>query len=191
MINLGIDIDGTINDFNSLIYKYADKYNEGLGISKKTDMSEYSLGRFFGWSTEQDIEFWTQNLQNAMSKTTPLSKSACIISRLKEKGVGIYIITARPESYRESTCSWLNKHNIQYDKLIMSSDKVSECLIHEIDVMIEDHPDNCLAIAQHIQVLCMTYPYNLHLRDRNIKRVCCWTEIYEEVTKLQEEKQVV
>lgn len=192
MLKIGIDIDGTINNFNKLIYKYAECFNKSQGIDKKADMSDYYLSRFFGWSDYQDNEFWTQNLIIAMTNATPLPGAVQTISQLKNEGIEIYIITARIESYRKHTVEWLKEHNIGYDGLIMNRDKAHVCLKYGINVMIDDHPENCTSIAEFIPVLCMGYPYNSHLNGmENIRYINNWAEVYDEVMSLNREKQVV
>lgn len=179
MFRLGLDIDGCINDFSSLIYKYASVFSEDKGIYKEFDMSDYYLERFYGWSQYMSHEFWTRYYKLALEETVPLPGARETISELKSKGVKIYLITARKEKYREITVNWLKSHQIPFDKLIMSSEKATVCLENHIDIMVEDEPDNCKSISSSTRVLCMAYKYNEGLKAlENIERVSDWTEIY-------------
>jgi uncharacterized HAD superfamily protein len=192
MFKLGLDIDGCINNFSTLIYEYAAIFNEKYGIDKKPDLSDYLIERYFGWSQYMNNEFWTLYYRQALSTTAPLPGAAQTISLLKRNGVHIYLITARAEKYREITTNWLNQHNIKFDKLIMSKEKAIQCLENKIDLMIEDEPGNCEAIAKQIPVLCMSYKYNEHLSARdNITPVSNWAEIYNEVIHSMKQKKAV
>lgn len=182
MFKLGVDIDGSINDFSDLIYKCAIIFNESQGIDKLPDMSDYIIERFFEWSEYQNTEFWTKFYKLALTNTIPLAGVVETLSLLKRKGIALYFITARVEKYRELTLSWLKKHNIPMDNLIMSKNKAQACLENNIAIMVEDEPENCVSISEHIPVLCMSYPYNQHLEEvRNIKRISNWAEAYREI----------
>ncbi|MDP4088502.1 MAG: hypothetical protein Q8930_04410 [Bacillota bacterium] len=182
MFRLGLDIDGCINDFSSLIYRYASFFSESHGIIKEIDMSDYLIERYFGWSEYMNNEFWTKNYKHALTNTVPLPCAVEVISRLKGENVEIDIITARREGLREITINWLNRHGIPFDKLIMSREKAKACIESRIDLMIEDEPENCEAISEHTTVLCMAYKYNERLEgSNNLIRVSSWMEIYSEV----------
>lgn len=192
MFRLGLDIDGCINDFSDMIYRYASIFSEGHGINKEYDMSDYLIERHFGWSEYMNNEFWSKYYKLAMANTVPQPGAAQTISRLKGNNIEIYLITARIDKLREITINWLDRYNIQYDKLIMTAEKAKVCLENSIDMMIEDEPENCTSIAKHIPVLCMEYKYNEGLNGmNNITRVSNWAEVYNGVMHLAREKQAV
>lgn len=184
MFRLGLDIDGCINDFGSLIHRRATVFSKSYGIDKVSDMSDYLLQRFFGWSDSLNKEFWIKYYKTTLSETLPLSGAAQTISLMKHNDIEIYIITARKEKHAEVTIDWLNRYNILYDKLIMCKEKAEACIENCIDLMIEDEPENCESISQYKPVLCMAYKYNECLEGRqNIIRVANWAEIYNEVMR--------
>jgi uncharacterized HAD superfamily protein len=192
LFRLGLDIDGCINDFSEMIYRYASIFSESHGIDKDYDMSDYLIERHFGWSEYMNHEFWTKYYKQAMANTVPLPAAVQTISLLKRNNIEIYLITARKEKLREITINWLNRYNIQYDKLIMTREKAQACVENRIDIMIEDEPGNCEAVAAHIPVLCMAYKYNEGLEGKgNIMRVDNWAEVYNEVMELARQGQVV
>ena len=192
MFRVGLDIDGCINDFSNLIYKYATVFNEGHGINKSFDMSDYLIERYFGWTESMNNEFWAKFYKQALMSTFPLQGAVQTISLLKRNNIEIYIVTARNERYRELTVEWLRKHNIGFDKLIMSRQKAEICIDNDIELMVEDESENCSAIAKYIPVICMSYKYNENLEGaKNIKRVTNWPEIYNEIIHCMKEKDVV
>lgn len=178
MFRLGLDIDGCINDFSSLIYKYASVFSEANGIHMTYDMRDYYLERYFGWSEYMSNEFWTKYYRLALERTRPQPGAKEAITEFKEKGIKIYLITARKEKYRELTTKWLKDHQIPFDKLIMTSEKATACEENKIDLMVEDEAENCKSIANKNRVLCMAYKYNQELEGaKNIVRVSSWDEI--------------
>ncbi|MDP4177571.1 MAG: hypothetical protein Q8900_04435 [Bacillota bacterium] len=192
MFRLGLDIDGCINDFNKIICKYIAIFNEGYGINKDFDLSDYHIQRYFGWTECMNSEFWAKFYKQALINTMPQQGAVQAISLLKNSNIEIYIVTARDEQYRELTSQWLNTHGIMYDKLIMSKYKAAVCVENDIDLMVDDETENCITISKHIPVICMSYPYNDHLeRSHNIKRVTNWVEIYNEITCHIKQRQVV
>lgn len=192
MFRLGLDIDGCINDFSSLIYKYASVFSEEKGIKKAYDMSDYYLERYFGWSEYINNEFWTKYYTLSLERTRPLPGARETIDELKRKGVKIYLITARKERYREITLNWLKHHQIPFDKLIMTSEKADACVENQIDLMVEDESENCKSISNKIKVLCMSYKYNEELESvKNIVRVSGWDEIYNIVLQSLSSEEVI
>lgn len=182
MFKLGVDIDGSINNFSELIYKCAAIYNESQGISKIPDLSDYNMERYFNWTNFQSNEFWSRFYKYALNSTVLLPEAEKSLSLLKHRGVSIYFITARLNKYRDNTLNWLMKYNIAMDSLIMDKDKSRICIQNEIDLMVEDEPENCILIARQTPVLCMAYPYNQHLEGYdNIKRINNWSEAYNEI----------
>jgi len=192
VLRLGLDIDGCINDFSSLIYEYANVFNESKGINMEFDMSEYYLERYFGWSEYMSNEFWSKYYKLALECTRPLPGAKEIISELKDMGVKVYLITARKEKFKELTINWLNHHQLPFDKLIMTSEKATSCAENNIDIMVEDEPENCKSIAACSKVLCMSYKYNEDLEGyKNIIRVSSWDEIYNIVLQYIDVEDVV
>lgn len=192
MFRLGLDIDGCINDFSDMIYRYASIFSESHGIDKDYDMSDYLIERHFGWSEYMNNEFWAKYYKLAMANTVPLPGAVQTISLLKGNNIEIYLITARREKLREITINWLNRHNIHFDRLIMTEEKAQACVKNRIDIMLEDQPENCEAIAEHIPVMCMAYKYNEGLEGKdNIMRVDNWVEVYNVVMQLVRKRQAV
>ena len=90
------------------------------------------------------------------------------------------------------TAEWLNKHDIVYDKLILtnaynSHEKTKVCIDNNISILIDDSARILLDANEYgINTLIMDNPYN---RDAtNIKRVYNWKEIYDFITNYKKEK---
>jgi hypothetical protein len=58
---------------------------------------------------------------NAMKKDLPIKPTAELVRRLNQHH-DIYLVTARPESYRSMTNSWLVQYEIPFEYLFMRED---------------------------------------------------------------------
>lgn len=99
---------------------------------------------------------------------------------MKKDGNEIYIITSRSFTTYENkhkakmqvfVKEWLDKNNIVYDELIFSRNKANICKEKNIDIMIEDKPENILLISKDRLVICYDHPYNNY----------SWYDIYDKI----------
>lgn len=184
-MNLGIDIDGTINNMSELLRELALKFNIENGLPTQNIPNDvYELDKAYGWNKRLNKKFWDNYYVHAMETAKLKIAAVQSIRNLKEKGVNIFIITARNEQYRNITEKWLNKFSIPYNKLIMDAeDKASICKELDIDTMVEDKAETCMQVAKFIPVICMYETYNAFLEgsscsDRNIQMVHNWAEAF-------------
>ena len=116
---------------------------------------------------------------------------------MKEEGNEIYIITARwltnrsdaaGKKMRELVKKWLSENEIVYDKLIFSKAKKErksyEIIENEIDIMIEDSPNNINELSKLIPVICYNTEYNKHCTGDKIIRCYSWYDIYKKINEL-------
>ena len=190
-MRVGIDIDGVLTDvesyqldFGSKFYLY--KYNKTV-----INYKGYDTTSIFDATVKQDNEFWFENIREYVKE--PARKySGEVIQKLKDEGNEIYIITARSNnlSYTDMTTEemrnivreWLSEYGIHYDKLIFSpEDKVDICLSNNVDLMIEDKPENIMNISKYIPVICYNSGYNEHCYGDNITRCYSWYDIYTKI----------
>ena len=113
---------------------------------------------------------------------------------LRKEENKIYIITARdesgmPEEYygkmQQLTKEWLNKHEIEYDKLIFAKDKekLQKCIENNVEIMIEDSPNNIKDISTKIKVIKFDCQYNKNVQGENIITAYSWYHIYDIINK--------
>ncbi|MCI8392321.1 MAG: hypothetical protein HFJ23_00125, partial [Clostridia bacterium] len=74
------------------------------------------------------------------------------ISKLRKAGHEVYIVTARDSEFHDNpyklSKEWLDKNNIEYDKLIVNArDKAKICKDEKIDVFIDDKTSNCIDVS--------------------------------------------
>ena len=90
------------------------------------------------------------------------------------------------------TTDWLEKYDIQYDKLILtdvfdSAKKAKVCLENNISIMIDDSSRIQLEVDKtRVTALLMDTPYNR--QTDSLKRVHNWKEIYDFIINFKKEK---
>ena len=91
------------------------------------------------------------------------------------------------------TIEWLEKYNIEYDKLILtnaynSEEKAKVCRENNISIMIDDSTRILTEVDKYgIKALLMDTPYNIE-KGNNLTRVQNWKEIYEYIINYKKEK---
>ena len=195
-MNIGIDIDNVISNFDEELLKEYIKHDKELrnsGIINKN--AKYIRNDMFDWSEEEDNIFYKENIERIAKNLKVIEGAKEYIDKLKKDGHNIYIITGRDNGeYSDPynmTKEWLQENNIYYDKLIFTdaydkSQKSKECIKNNVEIMIDDSVSICKnCVESGITTLIMDKPYN---REENITRVKNWKEIYEYITNYKKEK---
>ncbi|MNI80897.1 5' nucleotidase, deoxy (Pyrimidine), cytosolic type C protein (NT5C) [compost metagenome] len=87
---------------------------------------------------------------------------------------------------KNNVISWLKLNDIYYDKLIFSpEDKLDICINHNIDIMIEDSPNNINTLSTKIPVICFNANYNSKCKGDNILRCYSWYDIYNKILNMK------
>jgi len=190
-MRIGIDIDNVISDMTGTMleeYLEHDKTLRSTGIVNSEARIRFGM---FDWTKEEEENFYYSNIERIAAKFKLIPNSKETIDKLKQDGNEIYIITGRDNGeYKDPwnlTTTWLKRHEIYYDKLILtdaydSHAKTVECEKYNIDIMIDDNIATCLDIQKHgIKILVMNTKFNM--TDDKVDRVNNWDEIYEKLSK--------
>ena len=140
------------------------------------------------------MKFWNKYIIKYFSETPVRTFAAEVIEKLRQEGHKIFIITARndygmpKEHYgeeQEITKKWLDSNNIKYEKLIFAKDedKLQQCIENEIQIMIEDSPNNIKRISEQIKVIKFDCNYNRDTNNENIITAYSWYHIYDIIQK--------
>lgn len=194
-MNIGIDIDGVLTDFEKWQLEVGSKFFFKYG-KRIIHPNGYDSDTVFCVSKTLDSEFWKEYLYDYVKNEPARRYAGEVIKKLHQEGNMIYIITARYLTNREDkqgkqmrkiVIQWLRKNNIYYDKIIFSpEEKMEICKKNNIDVMIEDSTQNINCISDIIPVICFDARYNQSCKGENISRCYTWYDIY---FKLKEIKQ--
>lgn len=186
-MNIGIDIDDTINNLHDILMEKGTEFNKREKIDFKINPNQWHWDKAFGWDDQTAQKFLDENIENAYLNAGIKENAAEVINRLHTEGNKIIIITARGPEHGEDIYkiseTWLKQKNIIFDKLIVNSrDKAKTCLENNIDVFIDDHVDFCKGVSQNgTKVFMFNSPYNQD--EKECKRVYSWNEIYNEIKK--------
>lgn len=193
-MNIGIDIDGVLTDFEKWQLEVGSKFFLKYG-KRIVNPDGYDSDTVFNVSKEIDFEFWKENLAD-YAKNEPARRYAGeVVNKLQQEGNKIYIITARyltnrddelGKQMRKMVIEWLKNNGINYDEIIFSpDDKLSTCKDNKIDIMIEDCLENINSISSIIPVICFNASYNKSCKGKNIYRCYTWYDIYSTIQNMK------
>ncbi len=195
-MNIGIDIDDVITD-GEAYYAYAQKYIveklkrepiivNDLGLCESASYCD----ELFGWTQEEADDFWEKNMENVLTNVQPRLFAKEVISKLREEGHKITIITARQKKEMEIGLAWLKKYNIEYDDLYFEiEEKGKKAKEKNIDIFIDDSYRNCRDVSEqgiNTYIMDIRTNRNIDLKNTRIKRVFSWSHFYEEIGKREE-----
>lgn len=202
-MNIGIDIDGVLTDVRKFTIEEGLKYCEEHQKGKLINPAAYDSCQVFDWDEKTDLDFWKKNIFMYAQKNPPIVGTKENIKKLKEDGHKLYIITARwlaspktekqfgesdllREKMRTTVKQWLKKNDIVYDEIIFSEeDKSSHIREKNIDIMIEDSPQNLKQLSKLTKMICYNWDYNKGIENKNIYRCNNWDEIYAKIKELE------
>ena len=195
-MNIGIDIDNVISNFDEELlkeYLIHDKELRNTGIINEN--AKYIRNGMFDWTDDEEKTFYKENIERIAKNLNVIKGAKEYIEKLHEAGHLIYIITGRDNGeYSEPykmTKEWLDKNYIYYDNLILTDAydkhaKAEKCLENNIDIMIDDSVSICSnCIENGITTVLMDKTFN---RYSNLQRVKSWKEFYEYISNYKKEK---
>ena len=175
-MNIGLDVDGVLTDFEWFLDFYARKL---FGKKFQSDKEQYKFEDRFFCSSKDEVRFYARYLWRYIHKIPICEGAAAVIRALREQGNKIYIITARAlASSRKNPISlmmrnilkkWLEKNGVEYDEILFvssSNSVIEKCALAKclkLDYFIEDAPYNIRELAKITKVICMTANYNLNI----------------------------
>lgn len=195
-MKIGVDIDNVLSNFNEVLltdYINHDKELRNNGIINK----DVYIRKMFDWTEDEENQYYKENIERLARLLQPIKDCSKYIKVLREKGYSIYIISGRnngeySDPYK-MTIEWLEKYNIEYDKLILtnaydSEEKAKVCRENNISIMIDDSARILTEVDKYgIKSLLMDTPYNIE-KGNNLTRVQNWKEIYEYIINYKKEK---
>ena len=195
-MNIGIDIDGVLTDFQRETMDYGAKMCVEEKWPININEKEYWEVKAFNWTEEQRKKFWDKYFVKYLEETSARTFAAEVIEKLQQEGNNIVLITARteedmpPEDYgkmQQITKDWLKAKNIKYDKIIFEKEKMQPCIENNIDVMIEDSPKNIEKLSKQIKVIKFDCQYNKDVNNENITTAYSWYHIYNIIKEMKGE----
>lgn len=199
-LNIGIDVDGVLVDLENYQLKHGKKYFSEKFGKNVINANAYDIEQIFGCTHEQREKFWQKYIWEYCLTEPVIINASEIISKLHNDGHKIVIITGRVYTtkrgfmcmlFRSMLKYWLRKNNIVYDDIVFcsekesSTDKYNACIEKDIDVMIDDKPENLLGLANKIEVICYPAAWNKETKDERFINVNNWKDIYECISAME------
>jgi len=188
-MKIGIDIDGVILDSERNLKFYADYWSYfELNKNRQTD-TEVSQSKCFGWTKEESDYFYGTLYDKISEQTNLMVGTKEILTKLKEEGHQLYVVTLRGyyrEEERSAAESKLNQLGVEFDQVCWGiKDKIGKCEELGIELMIDDNPENVEQFASNkaIQVLYFKEAPVREVDMPNVTKVDNWMDIYREVKR--------
>lgn len=190
---IGIDIDNTLTEvqeeLNKAAYEYAIKHGKKVDASIILEDINNN-GEFYRENFKfsyDELKYFLKDIQEEIiNKAKPRENAVEIIRKLRSDGHKIYIVTARDSEFHDDPYTlskvWLDKNNIEYDKIIVNARKKAPiCIQENIDLFIDDQVNNCIEISKEgIQTIRIS---NDKQEIKNILTIKNWKQIYEYIQK--------
>ena len=190
-MRIGVDLDGVLNDVAEWHFSCGSKFCLEQNINRGFNPKGYYMEEQFHLTSEENIEFWRQYIFDVLIAIPVRPYASEVIHKLRKDGHKIIILSARDNQYLINQYdgmmdyyvkAWLDKHNIEYDELVINtSNKREKCLNIGLDLMIEDKASNVNDISKIIPVMVFDAPYNIGCTGKNVIRVYSWYQIYQEI----------
>ena len=181
-MRIAIDIDSTLHHYWDLFAQLARRrFGVALAYDEQVTWDVVQLRR------EQIAALVAESHRREhVLAAAPYDGAVDAVAAWHANGHFIHITSHRSTDAHEATAAWLEQVGLPYDDLPCSWDKVSRCTEIEIDVLIDDSPQNILR-AQEAGIVPATlaHPWNRDLcREEGVICAADWRELAERLTPL-------
>lgn len=195
---IGIDIDDTLTILQKIKIETANNYIQKNNLPYKLiDENANFFSKMYDWPIDVCDKFWFLEADHMLDVATPREHASEVITKLKNMGHKIVIITARNNDWHkapyEMSVNWLNRNNIPYDKLIIGfTDKIPVCQEEKIDIFIDDMPHTLIRLNDvGIDTIMMNTVSNKDEIEYKGKKAYSWLDVDKYIeTKLNSEKKL-
>lgn len=196
---IGVDIDDTLTIEHSLVIDYGTMYCNKLGKYHLKTIYSPEIVEMFDWPLKVAHEFYYKYAETfAEYPAVPFASE--VLNKLKQEGHQIYIITARkhndewfPKHISKRTelytAEWLLKNKIPFDKIFFDAkDKGKVCEENNVDIMIDDNPQNIEKAIGKTCVFIFDKDYNRRPEYNLMTRVVSWYDAYDKIHEFERKR---
>lgn len=197
-MRIGIDVDGVLTDIGTYQMKYGKRYFCDKRHRSIKNPKGYDIVDIFDCTYKEQKQFWLIYIWKYCMNETMTDQAAETVRGLHERGHEIYIVTSRIYTTQKGikgTLSrwmlryWLKKNHFYYDQLIFCSEKgaynkYSACMDNNIDVLIDDKPENLFSLKNVINVICYPAVWNEDLEELHPYRIHSFNEVEDRINEL-------
>ena len=192
-MNIGVDVDGVLVDMEGYQLRTGTEYFKKKYGKDVVNPKGYDIEDIFDCTHKEREKFWLKYIWAYCLKEPIFPYAAETLKKFHDEGHNIVIITSRAHTtekgltgwvFRKMLLRWLKKNGVYYDKIVYCTEKNSGedkrrvCLEENIDVMIDDKPENLNAIMDNMNVMCYPAVWNEDINEKRYIRVKDWSEIY-------------
>lgn len=170
-----VDMDDVICEFRKCFSRWLlNKRNIKTDVDSK---EYYFINALEGSGLNPEKTFFDFVSDDGFLKLEPVEGAKKFMKSLSERGYFVHILTARPGDNLRclyNTFEWLERHEIYFDKLSFSSEKLRWCMQSpywvdkKISFAIDDSPKHATEYAKHgVRVFSPVQSYNEELSDIN------------------------
>lgn len=176
-MRIAIDIDSTLHDYWQVFAKLARK-RFGIALAYEEQIT-YEIARL----RPEQLAALTAESHAAVHVlgARPYEGAVETVHAWHEAGHFIHITSHRAQDAHEATAQWLDGIGLPYDELYCSFDKITRCAEIEIDVLIDDSPENILrAQEERIVPATILHPWNRELcEEEGVIAAADWAQLGE------------
>lgn len=188
-MNIGLDIDGCLTDIETFHLKYGVPFFEKKFNKSVVNECGKSIRQLFDCSKKEEARFWLKHMIKYTIKDPVREGAAEFTKWAYENGHQIHIITSRAMSTKQNFAgklarwavrSWLKKSGIRYEEITFcDEDKLPALKKYNVSYMVEDDPDNIMAMKDITKVICINAKCNAHLVNECVCRCDSFEEVLE------------
>ena len=182
---IGIDIDGVIVDFGSVILPLLSEVCARPVMYQ--DLCSWDLSKALNIDEEIMANTWKQILDSDLLRHAPPIKGAIEGLSVLSKHE-IWLVTSRSVSMQNLTSSWLHDNKVSYNQLVFDRLGNKHLVGPTFDVFVEDFIEEAYTIAEAgISTILFDQPWNkTSTLPKNCKRVYEWNAILSLIGNLEE-----
>jgi uncharacterized HAD superfamily protein len=174
-MRIAIDIDSTLHHYWDILSEVSVRR---FGIELPYDEQfTWGITRLRPEQLELCIE--ESHSDERILAGVPYPGAVDAVRRWQDEGHFIHITSHRALDRKDATAAWLTRIGLPFDDLHCSYDKVSRCAALEIDLLIDDGPENLAAALDHgIAAATLRHPWNRDLcEEEDILCARDWPEL--------------
>lgn len=188
---IAIDLDGVVfgtEEFNRTYSHFYDLFIVKKGLK---DKSEMHCDKRYGWNQKEMDEFYQKYTAEVLENAPIRPGAKFVINKLKEMGHKVICITLRGyymPSEINITEKRLKESGITFDNIFYSKlNKLETCISENVDLMIEDNPNNIKTLAENnIKCLHLKGVGLKNFEHKNVIKVQNWAEILDVILKIRQ-----
>jgi uncharacterized HAD superfamily protein len=174
-MRIAIDIDSTLHHYWDVLSEVSVRR---FGIELPYD-EQFTWGITRLRSDQLELCIEESHTDERILAGTPYPGAVQAVCRWHEQGHFVHVTSHRARDRRDATAAWLRQIGLPFDDLHCSYDKVSRCAELEIDLLIDDGPENLsAALEEGILAATIGHPWNRDVcEEEDIVCARDWTEL--------------